>query len=405
MKHLNNMKNNFLILYLLFFSLVPVMAQVNPKSGYIITNTGDTIRGTLDFRTNIILSKKCVFQAHGENEFKTYLPGDIEGFRFDSNGKYFVTRRFTLEGDSQLYFAEFMVQGLMNLYCVADKYSEYFFFEREDGELALLTNTSLFSSATVIEAKKEQQEKKKQLGKVRLLLKDSQKAVDDMNNTDWTRQRLVDAVRDYHKDVCTDGSSCMVYEYKEEADKSKVRFKASANYSYYLHERPLYQDLEDETYSGSTFEVGLGVEVDIERLLKGCSIELGVAYSPITCFEHDVMVLGGTEPSHTMYERGRITAALGFVKHYGSRKIQPIIRVGAFWAEHFGNRETRYYKSKKMVGIEWGNSECIGAYLGGGIQMLVDKHLFRLHADLYKSFEKSKVGNMVRYGITAEFLL
>lgn len=399
------MKNRYLFLFLLFFSLMPMIAQVNPKSGYIITNTGDTIRGVIDFRTNEILSKKCVFLANGDNEYKTYSPGDIEGFRFDSNGKYFVTRRFTLKGDSQLYFAEFMVQGLMNLYCVADKYSEYFFFEREDGEMALLTNTTLMSSATIQEAKKEQLEKRKQLGKVRLLLKDSWKAVDDMNVTDMSRQKLVNAVRDYHYDVCTDGSNCMVYEYKEKADRLKIHFKACANYSYYSHERPLYQNLEDETYSGSTFEVGLGAEVDIERLLKGFSIELCVAYSPITSFEHDVMVKGGHEPSHTMYEKGRITTSLGFVKHYGNRKIQPIIRAGAFYAQHFRNRETRYYKSKQMVDIEWGNSKYMGVYLGGGIQMPVNMHLFRLHADLYKPLEKSKVGKMMRWGITAEFLL
>ena len=399
------MKNILIILCLLCVSVMPLMAQVNPKSGYIITNSGDTIRGILDFRTNDMLSKKCVFQAHGESEFKTYLPGDIDGFRFDTNGKYFVTRRFTLEGDSQLYFAEFMVQGLMNLYCVADKYSEYFFFEREDGELALLTNTSLLSSATVLEAKKEQQEKKKQLGKVRLLLKDSWKAVDDMNDTDMSRQRLVNAVRDYHKDVCTDGSSCMVYEYKEEADNTKVRFKIFANYSYYSHERTLSQDLEDETYSGSTFEVGLGTEVDIERLLKGCSMELGVAYSPITSFEHDVMVSGGHAPSHTMYEKGRVTATLGLVKHYGNRKIQPIIHGGAFYVQHFGDKETRYYMSKKMVEIEWDNTAHYGVYIGGGAQLVVGKYLARLHADLYKSLESTKKGNMAKWGVTAEFLL
>ena len=116
---------------------------------------------------------------------------------------------------------------------------------------------------------------------VRLLLKDSWKAVDDINNAEMTRAKLVNVVRDYHKDVCTDGSNCMVYEYKEEADKSKFRLKAFANCSYYSHERTLFQSLEDENYSGCAFEVGLGAEFGIERLLKGGSLEMGVAYSPV----------------------------------------------------------------------------------------------------------------------------
>ena len=46
-----------------------------------------------------------------------------------------VTRRLNVTGEPELYFAEFMVQGKMNLYCVARDSKEYFFFEREDGEM------------------------------------------------------------------------------------------------------------------------------------------------------------------------------------------------------------------------------------------------------------------------------
>ena len=87
------------------------MAQTNPKPGYVIKNNGDTIRGNIDFRTNEKLSKQCVFWADGESGGMTYKPGDIEGFRFDNGGKYFVTRRLNVTGEPELYFAEFMVQG------------------------------------------------------------------------------------------------------------------------------------------------------------------------------------------------------------------------------------------------------------------------------------------------------
>ena len=94
------------------------MAQTNPKPGYVITNNGNTVRGVIDFRTNERLSKQCVFWADGGSGSKTYKPDDIEGFRFDNGGKYFVTRRLNVTGKPELYFAEFMVQRMMNLYCV-----------------------------------------------------------------------------------------------------------------------------------------------------------------------------------------------------------------------------------------------------------------------------------------------
>jgi len=79
------------------FSTTMTMAQTNPKPGYVIKNNGDTIRGNVDFRTNEKLSKQCVFWADGGSGGMTYKPGDIEGFRFDNGGKYFVTRRLNVK--------------------------------------------------------------------------------------------------------------------------------------------------------------------------------------------------------------------------------------------------------------------------------------------------------------------
>lgn len=380
-----------------------VNAQTNPRSGFIITNTGDTIRGIIDFRTNERLSKQCVFWANGESESHTYKPGEIEGFRFDNGGKYFVTRRLNVTGDPQLYFAEFMVQGKMNLYCVAHNRDEYFFFEREDGEMAQLTNRAFLTSSSIQDEKNKEQENREQYGKVKFLLKDSWKACQDMNEKDMSRKNLVKVVRDYHNDVCTDGGTCIVYEYNEKSEKVKTHFKVFTGFAYYSSERTVFQDLQDESYHGCAFEIGLGVETDIERWIKGCSLELGVAYSPKTSFEHDVMVLGGHAPSHTVYEKGRVAFSLGVVKRFGKGKIIPLVRGGGFYMLHFGNKETRYYMSNKVVDLSWGGTNHSGVYLGAGVQMPLGKHFARLHVDGYKSFENK--GNMMKWGLVAEFAL
>ena len=397
--------NRFLVLAVALLMSLATMAQTNPKPGFIITNSGDTIRGIIDFRTNEKLSKQCDFWANGGSEGKTYKPGEIEGFRFDDGGKYFVTRRLNVTGEAELFFAEFMVQGMMNLYCVAYNRDEYFFFEREDGEMAQLTNRAFLTSSSLNDEKGRLQEKKEQYGKVKYLLKDSWKAVQDMNEQDMSRKKLVDVVRDYHNDVCTDGGSCIVYEYNEKSEKVKTHFKAFAGYAYYSHERTVFQDLEDENYYGSTVEFGLGVETDINRWMKGGSLEIGIAYSPKASFEHDVMVRGGHAPSHTAYEKGRLYFTLGAVKRLGKGqgKIIPLVRCGGFYVVHFGNKETRYYMSNKVIDLTWGETNHAGVYLGAGAQMAVGKHYARLHADWYKSLVSK--GNMMRWGITAEFAL
>ena len=177
--------------FLCTISATMAMAQANPKSGYIITNSGDTIRGIIDFRTNERLSTQCDFWANGETEGKNYKPGEIEGFRFDDNGKYFVTRRLNVTGEPELYFAEYIVQGKMNLYCVVYGQNDIFFFEREDGEMAQLSSRvfSYTSDYNAIEKYKSiQQEKQEQYGKVKLLLKDSGTAIVDMDDEYITRK-------------------------------------------------------------------------------------------------------------------------------------------------------------------------------------------------------------------------
>lgn len=397
----------FILLVLLAVTTSVSMAQQNPKAGFIITNKGDTVRGTIDFRTNERLSRQCDFQANGTTGYKTYKPGDIEGFRFDNNGKYFVARRLNVTGTPELYFAEFIVQGKMNLYCVVNNKDEYFFFEREDGEMALLTNRTIgmTSIQALQDAKDYTQEKREQRGKVTTLIKDSWNAVEAMNENDMSRKKLVKVVRNYHNDVCTDGSKCMVYEYKDESDKVTAHFKAFAGYAHISSYRTNEQHYQDETYPGGAVEFGLGVEINLERTMKGLSVEVGVSYMPKQSSSHIVKdPLFMNDEFLTTIEHSAFSLSIGVVKRFGEGKIQPLVRVGAFGSMDLGITEMRERINNKNTvfpDIEWGNSMHYGAYIGAGVQMPIGKHFVRLHGDYHKSLETS--GELSKFSITAEF--
>ena len=383
---------------LLAVSATMAMAQVNPKSGVIITNSGDTIRGTIDFRTNEKLSKECEFWAEGKTEGKTYKPGDIEGFRFDGNGKYFVTRKLNVDGKPRLYFAEFMVKGMMNLYCVVENSDEHFFFERKDGEMAKLTSRAFRTTSTLQEVQDKMLEKKEQYGKVKYLLRDSWTAIEDMNKPEVSRKQLVNVVRDYHKDVCTDGSTCMVYEYDEKSDKEKYYFKFFTGFAYYSKKSCL-EYLPSKSYTGCAFDFGIGVELNIGRILKGGSLELGLAYSPKNRAERNIEFFGGQRRYRMEYEyKGRFVLSLGLVKPFGKGKIIPLVRGGGICVVDMGERETAYTGSYVYEAAYLGTTSYSGVYLGGGAQMAVGKHFARLHADLYVDAH-----TMTKWGITAEF--
>ena len=384
---------------LLAVSATMAMAQINPKSGIIITNSGDTIRGVIDFRTNEKLSKECEFWAEGKTDGKTYKPGDIEGFRFDDNGKYFVTRKLNVDGKPRLYFAEFMVKGMMNLYCVVENSDEHFFFEREDGEMAKLTSRAFHTTSTLQEVQDKMLEKKEQYGKVKYLLRDSWTAIEDMNKPEVSRKQLVNVVRDYHKDVCTDGSTCMVYEYDEKSDKEKYYFKFFTGFAYYSREKSCLEYLPSKSYTGCAFDFGIGFELNIGRILKGGSLELGLAYSPKNRAERNIEFFGGQRRYRMEYEyKGRFVLSLGLVKPFGKGKIIPLVRGGGICVVDMGERETSYTGSRVYEAAYLGTTSYSGVYLGGGAQMAVGKHFARLHADLYVDAH-----TMTKWGITAEF--
>lgn len=401
---------NSIISFLLAIIATATMAQTNPKTGYVITNTGDTIRGVIDFRTNEKLSKQCEFWANGERESKVYQPGDIEGFRFDNNGKYFVARRLNVTGTPELYFAEFMVQGKMNLYCVTFKGDEYYFFEREDGEMAELTNrytTYVTIDAAVQGTKDIVKEKKQQYGKVKMLLQQSKNAVAEMDDNNMTRKKLVNVVRDYHNDVCTDGSMCMVYEYDEKTDHLKTHFKAFAGYAYYVTEMTDLQHDQDMNYPDSTYEIGLGVDIDLERVMKDFSMEIALGLTPKYKSTNEVQ---GVEKMYRYtYEKSILTLSLGGVKGFGNGKIRPIVRGGGFGAVHLGSKETKSYDSKYVGEVStsetWSISAHFGVYIGAGVEMPVGKYFARVHGDLYKSLEPAYMGKMTKWAISAEFVL
>lgn len=401
---------------ILFFVLLIVyatvtMAQTNPKSGYVITNSGDTVRGIIDFRTNEKLSRQCEFWANGGNIKTTYKPGDIEGFRFDHNGKYFVSRRLNVTGEPELYFAEFMVHGKMNLYCIAHNSDEFYFFEREDGEMAELTkrstNYTSVEKVALQEVKDNLQEKREQYGKVKSLLQKSWKAVEGMDDNNMSRSKLINVVRDYHNDVCTDGGKCMVYEYKEKSDKVKLHFKVFAGYAYYATEKNDHQTYLDENYPGGTFEFGIGGEVDLERVMRGFSAELDIFY---TKYKSEHFIPTSRMPinaeAYSTMEKGIITASIGMVKRYGMGKIQPLIRGGIFVGTDLGAMETNevtvaHSTNASINKTDWGNGTGhIGGYIGAGVQIALNKQFIRLHGDLYKGFTN---GDMVKWGVTAEF--
>lgn len=110
----SSMKNRPpLILLICFIISVDTFGQNDFRDGYIITLEQDTLRGQVDYRSNVKNYVSCLFKnTNGERE---YFPDQITGFGY-------VDDRFFSSEVVDGWFAEVLVLGEMSLYKFEEKY-------------------------------------------------------------------------------------------------------------------------------------------------------------------------------------------------------------------------------------------------------------------------------------------
>jgi hypothetical protein len=115
-----------------YFVSNQLVAQNNFTPGYIISNTNDTIRGYIQQFTSG--STICNFKKSTEGPAIAYTPVDISAYRFDDNGKFFVSKEAPLESGNKILFLEFLIKGKASIYFMRDN-MEHYFIETEKDEL------------------------------------------------------------------------------------------------------------------------------------------------------------------------------------------------------------------------------------------------------------------------------
>ena len=93
--------------------------QENYKPGYIITNSHDTIKGYI-LSVNINPYKECRFKKNIKDKPKVFFPDQIYAYRYNENGRFYISKDTPEQNDTTKYFLEFMIQGKANIYMMTD---------------------------------------------------------------------------------------------------------------------------------------------------------------------------------------------------------------------------------------------------------------------------------------------
>ena len=253
------------ILMVVLLSTISISAQKykaqNPVEGFIVTNTGDTIQGTIDYLSEEKCAMSCMFKGKAENDFRQYTPNDIQSYRLLNNGVFYVRRNYPVDRVSRTFFAEFLLQGSVSLYHYFDGQQHYYFLEDEKGEIAQIKQA---------EDEKELQTTPGEMGRARgmkvmqasQMLQQSPQAVNDLQHKDLTSRNLTSIVRQYNETFCSSWGDCVQFQYDEKASKTaKPRLRLEAGLAYWMSKNT------DVAGTGTSLQptIGIGIDLDFPR--------------------------------------------------------------------------------------------------------------------------------------------
>ena len=375
---------------LALLTMLPSMlyAQLNPKQGYVITNQNDTIYGTIDYLSDTKCANECHFQANGETDYKVYLPGEISAYRFADDGVFYVTKTFEVEGNTETFFAEYLLQGGVSLFHHKRAGIDYYFFTDEEGKVASVKNIGSlleYSSRSNTNA-----EKRAALREVSQMFANSDKAQHDLWVKDINTKNLTQITRDYDMEYCTSAGDCVTFRRNEKATHSltaKVRFQAGIGMGCNKLE-PVGNALllNPLTMSCIVPQVGVGLDFLFPRSSKHWSIQSLVLLSKWSMSkdykEYDTgKYWDRTGELKYLNLEGQIGLAYSFMP---DSKFSPILRGGLAIDQPLATSDKGLYNFSYIYGGDTDRFS-LGFYVGAGVDIAVQKHIIRVSADFKRT--------------------
>ena len=399
MKHLVQIHEHtrLTLALVLLWMAAAIHAQVNPRPGYIIGLQGDTIQGTIDYRSDGRNCKECMFQPAGSSTYKAYTPQEISGYRFADNGIYYVTRTFMIDGVSQTFFAEFLLQGGISLYHYKSDGQgamDYYFLVDQNGEVALLKGEEFVTSYW---AQDNRQNKRELLKDAAHMLSKSQEA--QTRRDKLTSANLTRIVKRYDEQYCADSGDCVQFQYSEKATALAVtRFFIQAGVffgQFHLRELSGYRPMK---FSTTVPKLGVGLDMKVPRMGKNLSFQADLLISKWDMTDH---LFTQQQEYHLEYICPQLDlgATYSFLQ---DKAVSPFVRAGAT-AELLAS-----IKEENMATFQFGSmdetSSGYGFFVGAGADFKLDQFIVRAWANYEQTHVGIVGGHTNGFSINAAFI-
>lgn len=315
------------IFFILFCLSITLNAQSNYKRGFIITNEKDTIMGLVDFRTDRTNSKICKFKKSEKAEEQVFYPKEIFGYMFIDETKYYISQTINIKDKNYDVFLEYLVKGIKDLYFYSDETDnlDYYFLKDEDGKMISFTK----EPDKIIDNTLKKDDKYKRA--LNYAFRDCEAIANNVDKVDFGRRSMIKLTEKYHKQMCSPGLECIVFEnnYKKKFTKINLSLYSGTlftDYSFGMEKLVQYKSVQCLSPV-----IGGQFNISSPRLMKSLSIQADISLSSLR-FENDHIWDSSTFGS-TTYEKFKFkalitTGELGFKYTHPNGKFSPTIEVG-----------------------------------------------------------------------------
>ena len=374
-----------LLLLAMMCFVTAAQAQTNPKQGYIITNEGDTIRGTIDYLTNEQNAKACKFMKAGESTFQSLSPLDIKGYRLANEGIYYVSRLLNTGDISQLQFAEFLLQGGVSLYRYFYDDESYFGFVGDDGKEVVIRDDKLNEDLSSYEEKVEA--RRSLVQQVTNVMYKDPTVASRLWKMEFKDNSLLKVVKQYDERYCTD-EVCVIFESdtkKSQSVKPHIYIGAGMSYSWFKSNQ---YDSSTEflacemKYSGIMPTIIAGADVTYPRQSKHLTGQIELGFTPYSIKASEQRM--PDEESRMKCSEFTLKVGAGYI-FAPDHKTKPFLLGGLSIRQLFSQKEeNRIFEYKKKIGdniptvrdMYYGSDTKLGVYAGVGANI----HNFRIFA-------------------------
>lgn len=305
--------------------LIPVLyAQNNYRPGFIITVQKDTIYGEIDYRTDKMNAKRCVFQSQGNDiEPVTYHPFEILGYRFTDDGKYYVSKNIELKyGVSTPVFLEYLLQGMKSLYYYETEDNIPIYFVEDNNTIVKIDAPKLSKQATNIQFKGQTD---RYIPFLHYAFKDCPSLAPQIDRARFSRKEMIKITKEYHYAMCTSNEDCIEFEAKE--DKRSIQLDITPYVGVIQYNVPSGSLIGLYSSPELSYLAGVTLAISNRRWMSSLSGCFDVSFSRITSSARSL----NNENSSTIFKHSgtMFSGKLGIRYTYPKGMARPFVELGA----------------------------------------------------------------------------